>query len=53
VRTTTRQYQDTHVDVKLVLSALWIAMLFVFAYVVEAILLAAIAQTAWKWPQSG
>jgi hypothetical protein len=33
VTTTTRQYQDTHVDVKLVLSALWIAMLFVFAYV--------------------
>ncbi len=31
--TTTRQYQDTPVDVKLVLSALWIAMLFVFAYV--------------------
>jgi len=31
--TTTRQYQDTKVDVKLVLCALWIAMLFVFAYV--------------------
>ena len=31
--TTTKQYQDTHVDVTLVLSALWIAMLFVFAYV--------------------
>ena len=31
--TTTRQYRDTSVDVKLVLSALWIAMLFVFAYV--------------------
>ena len=31
--TTTRQYQDTHVDVKLMLCALWIAMLFVFAYV--------------------
>ena len=31
--TTTREYQDTRVDVKLVLSALWIAMLFVFAYV--------------------
>ncbi|HEX7535485.1 MAG TPA: DUF6326 family protein [Dermatophilaceae bacterium] len=31
--TTTRQYQDTPVDVKLVLCALWIAMLFVFAYV--------------------
>jgi hypothetical protein len=27
-----RQYQDTHVDVKLILSALWIAMMFVFAY---------------------
>jgi hypothetical protein len=27
------QYQDTRVDVKLVLSALWIAMLIVFAYV--------------------
>ncbi|MGZ8704370.1 MAG: DUF6326 family protein [Aeromicrobium sp.] len=32
-KTTTRQYQDTQVDVKLVLCALWIAMLFVFAYV--------------------
>lgn len=31
--TTTRQYRDTKVDVKLILSALWIAMLFVFAYV--------------------
>ena len=31
--TTTRQLRDTPVDVKLVLSALWIAMLFVFAYV--------------------
>lgn len=31
--TTTRQYRDTQVDVKFVLSALWIAMLFVFAYV--------------------
>ena len=31
--TTTRQYRDTQVDVKLVLSALWIAMLFVLAYV--------------------
>lgn len=30
---TTRHYRDTPVDVKLVLSALWIAMLFVFAYV--------------------
>lgn len=29
----TGQYQDTRVDVKLVLSALWISMLFVFAYV--------------------
>jgi len=27
------QYQDTRLDVKLVLSALWIAMLIVFAYV--------------------
>jgi hypothetical protein len=27
-----RQYRDTPVDVKLVLSALWITMLFVFAY---------------------
>jgi hypothetical protein len=34
VRTTTSsQYQDTQIDVKLVLCALWIAMLFVFAYV--------------------
>jgi hypothetical protein len=84
--TTTRQYQNTPVDVKLVLCALWVAMLFVFAYVdifgvfravvvsliyiitiigaaigetwvhyfigslVEAILLAVIARTAWKWP---
>ncbi len=31
--TTPRQYRDTPVDVKVVLSALWIAMLFVFAYV--------------------
>jgi hypothetical protein len=33
--TTTRagQYQDAKIDVKLVLSALWIAMLIVFAYV--------------------
>ncbi len=30
---TPRQYRDTPVDVKLVPSALWIAMLFVFAYV--------------------
>lgn len=28
-----RQYRDTQIDVKLVLSALWVAMLFVFAYV--------------------
>ena len=27
------QYQDTKIDVKLVLSAMWIAMLIVFAYV--------------------
>jgi hypothetical protein len=34
VRTTTsEQYRDTQVDVKLVLCALWIAVLFVFAYV--------------------
>jgi Family of unknown function (DUF6326) len=31
--TTTKQYRDTQVDVKLVLCALWIAMMFVFAYV--------------------
>ena len=31
--TATRQYRDTRVDVKVVLCALWIAMLFVFAYV--------------------
>ena len=31
--TTTRQYRDTQVDVKLVLCALWFAMLFVLAYV--------------------
>ena len=31
--TTTRQYRDTQVDVKLVLCAMWIAMMFVFAYV--------------------
>ncbi|WP_197711471.1 DUF6326 family protein [Cellulomonas sp. WB94] len=31
--TTTRRYRDVPVDVKLVLCALWIAMLFVFAYV--------------------
>lgn len=35
MNTTTKaeQYQDTTIDVKLVLSALWISMLFVFAYV--------------------
>jgi hypothetical protein len=33
VTTATRQFRDTPVDVKLVLCALWIAMLFVFAYV--------------------
>lgn len=32
-RTTTRQYRDVRVDVKFVLSSLWITMLFVFAYV--------------------
>ena len=63
--TTTRQYQDTHVDVKLVLSALWITMLFVFAVVgsaigeewvyyiagrvVEVLIHAAIARSAWTW----
>jgi hypothetical protein len=31
--TTTRQYQDIQVNVKLVLCSLWIAMMFVFAYV--------------------
>jgi hypothetical protein len=31
--TTTKQYRDTQVDVKFVLCALWVAMLFVFAYV--------------------
>ena len=31
--TATRQYQDTRVDVKLVLTALWTATLFMFAYV--------------------
>ena len=30
---TPRQYRDTPVDVKLVLCALWVTMLFVFAYV--------------------
>ena len=29
------QYQDSTIDVKLVLSALWIAMLIVFAYGVK------------------
>lgn len=29
----TRQYRDTPIDVKLVISALWVAMLMVFAYV--------------------
>lgn len=29
----TRQYRDTRVDVKFVLSAMWVAMLLVFAYV--------------------
>jgi hypothetical protein len=33
VNTPTRQYRDTEVDVKVVLSTLWIAMLLVFAYV--------------------
>ena len=35
MNTTTKvgQYQDTKIDVKLVLSALWIAMLIMFAYV--------------------
>jgi hypothetical protein len=31
--TKAEQYQDTRIDVKLVLSSLWIAMLVVFAYV--------------------
>ena len=31
--TTARKYRDTKIDVKVVLSALWVAMLFVFAYV--------------------
>ncbi|CAN5856417.1 hypothetical protein BH20ACT6_BH20ACT6_23830 [soil metagenome] len=31
--TTTRRYRDTPVDVKIMLSGLWIAMLLVFAYV--------------------
>jgi len=31
--TATKQYRDTQVDVKILLCALWIAMLFVFAYV--------------------
>ncbi len=33
MQTTTRQYRDTPVDAKVVLSGLWITMLFVFAYV--------------------
>jgi hypothetical protein len=33
VMSTTQQYQDTPVDVKVVLAALWTAVLFVFAYV--------------------
>lgn len=33
VTTTTRQYRDTRIDVKIVLAALWITTLFVFAYV--------------------
>ena len=55
--TTTRQLRDTPVDVKLVLCSLWIAMLFVFTWayyfigsLVEVVLLAAIARTAWQWP---
>lgn len=31
--TTTRPYVDTQIDIKLKLSALWVAMMFVFAYV--------------------
>jgi hypothetical protein len=31
--TTTPGYRDTRIDVKLVLSGLWVSMLFVFAYV--------------------
>lgn len=31
--TASREFQDTRIDVKLVLSALWISMMFVFAYV--------------------
>lgn len=56
---------DSRVDVTIVLSSLWVAMLFVFAYVdivtffradmingsvVEILLLLAIARTAWRWP---
>ncbi len=33
VATTKGRYRDTRIDVKLVLSALWISMMFVFAYV--------------------
>jgi hypothetical protein len=32
-RSRTNGYQDTRIDVKIVLSGLWISMLFVFAYV--------------------
>jgi hypothetical protein len=35
VTTTTRQYRDTHIDVKFLLSALWTVTLFVFAYVIS------------------
>ena len=31
--TASREFQDTRIDVKLVLSALWISMMLVFAYV--------------------
>jgi hypothetical protein len=31
--TTTRRYRDTQVDVKIVLCALWVVTLFIFAYV--------------------
>ena len=34
--------RDTQVDVRLVLSALWIAVLFVFAYVDQAFLILAL-----------
>jgi hypothetical protein len=32
-RSRVNEYQDTRADVKIVLSGLWISMLFVFAYV--------------------